>query len=191
MTANPGNSDSPCVEEMLGVLWNAAPASAAAALAPRLDRRQLNFTLASLREVDRYLTAVQAWSAQGAGWPLLATLWAVALYVGEIIRREAPAGRYEWFTVGETRPVPAATSTASPDIAVVWALRSREGEVFLPSRAVLRVALRGLKARSIESFARAAIGLTGDAAPPVSMMSVSTSTSRRMTFADAAPNCSP
>ena len=156
MTASPTtHSSAPCgaALELLRHTGAVEPTSPPG----QLDRGQLDFSLASLREIDRYLNGVHASVASGGGRSILTTVWAVALYVGEVIRRSAPAGRYVWITVGESTGPRSAAPAPPVDIAVVWALQADGGEVCLPSRAVLRAVLRGQKARSIESFARGAL----------------------------------
>jgi hypothetical protein len=60
-------------------------------------------------------------------------------------------------TIGDELATGGGTTTSQLDIGAVRALRARDGEMCMPSRAVLRVILRGRKARSVHSFARGAI----------------------------------
>lgn len=64
-------------------------------LTEHLDRTKLDFTLDSLHEVNRYLGAVHANAETITGLPLLSTLWTIAMYVGEVIRREVKSKHYE------------------------------------------------------------------------------------------------
>lgn len=176
MTGTSSDSNAPYMDAMHRLLLSVGPASEQIALPRHLDRSQLNFSLDSLREVDRYLNFVHEGEPEGEGQSLLTTLWAMALYVGEIIRRESPAGRYQWITIGDeplasvsaSVSASAGTSSSPANIGVVRALRACNGDICLPSRAVLRVVLRGLKVRSIDSFACGAIGLTDDGEEPAS-----------------------
>lgn len=147
------------VESMQGLLLNEPPADADFALTEHLDRKRLDFSQASLYEIDRYLTCVHDRAREVSGLPLLSTIWTVAVYVGEVIRREAPAKRYEWVSIGESSGSTGDTTIAYPDFGAVRALRARDGDLCMPSRAILRVILRGPKARSIHNFARGAMGL--------------------------------
>jgi hypothetical protein len=123
----------------------------------RLDRSKLDFSLESLHVVDDYLNLVQEHEQTSVGSSLLTTIWVAALYVGEIIRRAAPHRHYQWVTIGDESPAGGGTTTAQVDLGSLRALRAHDGEMCLPSRAVLRVILRGRKARSVHSFARGAI----------------------------------
>ena len=147
------------LEAMKQLLLNKAPAEADFALTEHLDRKNLDFSLTSLHEIDRYLICVHDRAHEVSGLPLLSTILTIAMYVGEIIRREAPAKRYEWVSVGESSGSTGETTIAYPDFGAVRALRARDGDMCMPSRAVLRVILRGSKARSIQSFARGAMGV--------------------------------
>jgi hypothetical protein len=91
------------------------------------------------------------------GVPLLSTISTIAMYVGEVIRREAPAKRYEWVSVGEPAESTGETTISARDLSSVRVLRSREGNVCAPSREVLRIILRGSKARSIHGFVRSTV----------------------------------
>ena len=126
-------------------------------LPERLDRSKLDFSVDSLQVVDQYLNDVHDNEHTVVGLSLLTTIWATAVYVGEIIRRAAPARYFEWVTIADDQPVSGGTTTNQVDLGAVRALRARDGEMCLPSRAVLRVILRGRKARSVHSFACGAI----------------------------------
>jgi hypothetical protein len=130
-----------------------------------LDRGGLDFSVASLLLIDDYLNAVHAHEQTALGSSLLTTIEATAFYVGEIIRRLATGRNYEWVTIGDDLPQTGGTPPCQMEIGTVRALRADDGEICLPSRAVLRVILRGQKARSVQSFARGAIESTGAAAP--------------------------
>ena len=137
-------------------------------LPARLDRSKLDFSLESLHRIDEYLNEVHDNEQTTVGTSLLTTIWAVALYVGEIIRRSAIAPHYEWVTIGDDLPVSGGTTTGQLDLGSVRALRAQDGKMCLPSRAVLRVILRGRKARSVHSFARGAIdSAAAESEPPV------------------------
>jgi hypothetical protein len=127
----------------------------------RLERSRLDFSLDSLHVIDQYLNDVHDNEHTVVGLSLLTTIWAAALYVGEIIRRAAPARGFEWVTIGDDVASGGGTTTSQMDIGAVRALRARDGEMCMPSRAVLRVILRGRKARSVHSFARGAIEAAG------------------------------
>lgn len=143
-------------------------ASVGIGLSDQLDRTRLDFTFESLQEIDRYLTAVHEESETIAGLPLLSTVWTLAMYVGEVIRRGAPARRFEWVTVGEPAGATGDTTINYPDLGVIRALQARDGEFCMPSRVVMRIILRGANARTISSFARAAMRLTPPPDTPVS-----------------------
>jgi hypothetical protein len=146
------------VDSMQRLLTAGAPADEDILLPERLDRRQLDFTLESLHIVDRYLNDVHDDDQGTVGASLLTTIWAAAMYTGEVIRRAAPARGFDWVTIGDELAAEAGgTTTNQLDIGAVRALRARDGEMVMPSRAVLRVILRGQKARSVHSFARGAI----------------------------------
>ena len=125
-------------------------------LTEHLDRTRLDFTLDSLHDIDRCLDAVHANTETIAGLPLLSTMWTVAMYVGEVIRREAPNKFYERVIIGEPASATGDTTVAYPDLGMVRALPARDRELCMPSRVVLRMILRGSNARSVYSFARAA-----------------------------------
>lgn len=123
----------------------------------RLDRSRLDFSLDSLHVIDEYLNEVHDSEQTTVGRSLLTTIWAAAMYSGEVIRRAAPARSYEWVTIGDELATGGGTTTNRFDVGSVRALRARDGEMCMPSRAVLRVVLRGRKARTVHSFARGAI----------------------------------
>lgn len=130
-------------------------------LPARLDRSRLDFSLDSLHLIDDYLNEVHAHEQTSLGSSLLTTIEATALYVGEIIRRLAVTRNYQWVTIGDDLPVLGGTPPGQGGIGTVRALCAQDGEMCLPSRAILRVILRGRKARCILSFARGAIEATG------------------------------
>ena len=125
-------------------------------LTEHLDRTKLDFTLDSLHEIDRYLNAVHANAETIAGLPLLSTMWTIAMYVGEVIRREVHDKHYEWVSIGEPSGSGGDTTIAYLDLGALRALRARDGDLCTPSRVVLCAILRGSNARSVYSFARAA-----------------------------------
>jgi len=135
-------------------------------LPERLDRSQLDFSQGSLHRIDDYLNAVHDSGDTSVGLSLLTTIWATALYVGEIIRRLAPHRHYEWVTFTDNQDANGGTTTNQFDVGAVRPQRARDGGVCLPSRAVLRVILRGRKARSVHSFARGQIESSEDIEPP-------------------------
>src|SRR3954451_8314935 len=126
-----------------------------------LDRSRLDFSIESLHQVDQYLLLVHEHEQHSVGSSLLATIWVMSLYIGEIIRRLASAHDYQWITIGDEPGASGGTTTRQMDLASLRALRAQDGELCLPSRAVLRVLLRGTKARSVHSFARGAIEVPG------------------------------
>jgi hypothetical protein len=126
-------------------------------LPERLDRSRLDFSLESLHAIDDYLNIVHAHEQTSVGSSLLTTIESTAHYVGEIIRRLATGRNYQWVTIGDDLPGTGGTPACQMEIGTVRALRAQDGELCLPSRAILRVILRGRKARSILSFARGAI----------------------------------
>lgn len=146
------------MEAMQRLLFKGGSAAEDIALPQHLDRSRLDFSLPSLQTIDRYLNEVHDNEQSVGGLSLLTTIWATALYIGEVIRRAAPARHYQWVTIGEDLSATGTTSLRHADIGAVRALRARDGELTMPSRAVLRVILRGQKARSIESYARQALG---------------------------------
>lgn len=131
----------------------------------RLDRAKLDFSIDSLHVIDEYLNVVHENEQTSIGSSLLTTIWVAALYVGEIIRRAASTHHYQWVTIGDEVPAGGGTTTSQVDLGSLRALRARDGELCLPSRAVLRVILRGRKARSVHSFARGAIESAAEAEP--------------------------
>ena len=135
-------------------------------LLERLDRARLDFSHESLHHVDEYLNAVHDSGDTSVGLSLLTTIWATALYVGEIIRRSAPNRHYEWITFTDNQVANGGTTSEQFDVGAVRALRALDGELCLPSRAVLRVILRGRKARSVHSFVRGAIESSEASEPP-------------------------
>ena len=135
-------------------------------LTEHLDRTKLDFTLDSLHEIDRYLNALHANAETIAGLPLLSTMWTIAMYVGEVIRREAHGKHYECVSIGEPSGTSGDTTIAYPDLGIVRALRARDGDLCTPSRVVLRGILRGSNARSVYSFACAAMAKANSPAAP-------------------------
>lgn len=144
-------------ETMERLLVEGGPTPDDIVMPDRLDRSKLDFSLESLHVIDDYLNRVHEHEQTSVGSSLLTTIWVTSLYAGEIIRREAPHRRYQWITIGDESPAGGGTTTAQVDLGSLRALRDYEGELCLPSRAVLRVILRGRKARSVHSFARGAI----------------------------------
>jgi hypothetical protein len=126
-----------------------------------LDRSRLDFSVESLHVIDEYLSVVHEYEQNSVGSSLLTTIWVASLYVGEIIRREATHRRYQWITIGDEAPSSGGTTTSQMDLGSLRALRAQDGDLCLPSRAVLRVILRGEKARSVHSFACGAIESAG------------------------------
>jgi len=145
------------MDTMQRLLIDGGPTPDDIVLPERLDRSRLDFSLESLHAVDEYLNVVHAHEQTSVGSSLLNTIWVAALYVGEIIRRFATSRHYQWVTIGDEQPAGGGTTTNQVDLGSLRALRARDGELCLPSRAVLRVILRGRKARSVHSFARGAI----------------------------------
>jgi hypothetical protein len=154
-------STAQCIETMEALLFTRRDADPGIALSPRLARTHLDFSLTSLQSIDRYLIHVHDNEDQVAGVSLLTTIWAIALYVGEVIRRTAPARQFEWVTIAAEDSATGQTTINHADVGMVRALRSRSGEMTMPSRAVLRVILRGAKARTIEGYALGIIQGTG------------------------------
>ena len=142
---------------MQPLLGDGDAARADIVLADRLERARLDFSLQSLQLIDDYLNLVHAHEQTSVGSSLLTTIESTALYVGEIIRRLATSRNYQWVTIGDDVPGNGGTPPCQCGIGTVRALLAEDGELCLPSRAVLRVILRGRKARSIASFARGAI----------------------------------
>jgi hypothetical protein len=157
----------PYLDSMQPLLSGGAAADANILLAGRLDRSRLDFSLESLRVIDDYLNEVHAHEQTSLGTSLLTTIEYTALYVGEIIRRVAGARNYEWITIGDDLPESGGTPPCQIEVGTARALRAQDGEVCLPSRAILRVILRGRKARSILSFARGAIEASRAEAQPL------------------------
>jgi hypothetical protein len=147
----------------------------------RLDRSKLDFSLESLNVIDDYLNVVHGHEQTSVGSSLLTTIWVASLYVGEIIRRGAAHRHYQWVTTGDESPAGGGTTTSQVDLGSLRALRAQDGELCLPSRAVLRVILRGRKARSVHSFARGAIESSTAEAEPA--RSASAESSRRASAA--------
>ncbi len=155
------------METMERLLVEGGPTPDDIVLPERLDRARLDFSVESLRLVDQYLNVVHEHEQNSVGSSLLTTIWVMSLYIGEIIRRAAPARQYEWVTIGDESPAGGGTSTTQLDLGSLKALRAHDGELCLPSRAVLRVILRGCKARSVYSFACGWIETSGVASASV------------------------
>ncbi len=145
------------METMERLLVEGGPSPDDIVMPDRLDRSKLDFSLESLHVIDEYLNVVHEHEQTSVGSSLLTTIWVASLYVGEIIRRLAIHRHYQWVTIGDESPAGGGTTTAQVDLGSLRALRAHDGEMCLPSRAVLRVILRGRKARSVHSFARGAI----------------------------------
>jgi hypothetical protein len=144
------------MEIMQRLLIDGGPTPDDIVLPERLDRAKLDFTIESLHVVDEYLNVVHEHEQNSVGSSLLTTIWVMSLYIGEIIRRAASTRHYQWVTIGDESPASGGTTT-HVDLGSLKALRARDGELCLPSRSVLRVILRGCKARSVYSFACGAI----------------------------------
>ena len=153
------------MDTMRRLLIDGGPSPDDIVLPERLDRSKLDFSLESLHTVDEYLNQVHAHEQTSVGSSLLNTIWVASLYVGEIIRRAATSRHYQWATIGDELQASGGTTTNQMDLGSLRVLRAQDGELCLPSRAVLRVILRGRKARSVHSFARGAIDSTPDAEP--------------------------
>ena len=141
------------------LLSNDPSATTDLALPEHLNRSKIDFSLDSLNEIERYLNLVHDNEREIVGQPLLSTIWTIGMYVGEIIRRAAPEKKYEWVAIGEDAVPAGDTTIKQVGIGAVRALRAGSGDMSMPSLAVLRIILRGSKARSIVSYARGAIGL--------------------------------
>ena len=137
MTATP-KSIAPFLDMMRQQLLGEGCTLSNIAFAECLDREKLDFSVDSLHVIDRYLNGVHDREQDVFGLPLLTTIWATSMYIGEIIRREIPAKNFEWVTIGEELSANGETTIGCPDIGSIRALRSREGEMVMPSRAVLR-----------------------------------------------------
>lgn len=161
MSSEQSEATSAFLASMQHLLLGGETAGETIVLPGRLDRSRLDFSLDSLHVIDQYLNDVHENDQTVVGLSLLTTIWATALYVGEIIRRAAPARYFEWVTITDELPASGGTTTSQYDLGAVRALRAQDGEICLPSRAVLRVILRGRKARSVHSFARGAIEASG------------------------------
>jgi hypothetical protein len=148
------------MDTMQRLLSEGGPTPDEIVLPERLDRSRLDFSLESLHVVDEYLNIVHTYE-NSVGSSLLNTIWVTSLYIGEIIRRAAAARHFQWITIGDEPTTSGGTTTSQVDLGSLRALRAQDGELCLPSRAVLRVILRGRKARSIHSFARGAIEAAG------------------------------
>jgi hypothetical protein len=159
-------ADSTFMETMQRLLADGGPTPDDIVLPERLDRTKLDFSLESLHVIDEYLNVVHEHEQTSIGSSLLTTIWVAALYIGEIIRRAATTRHYQWVTIGDELPASGSTTTNQVDLGSVRALRARDGEMCLPSRAALRVILRGRKARSVHSFARGAIESSAAEAEP-------------------------
>lgn len=146
------------LEGMQQQLLTASASSGDIALTDHLDRQKLDFSLDSLHEIDRYLSTVHEHAEEVSGLPLLSTIWTIAVYVGEVIRRQARSKQYAWVSVGEPPGISGETTISYPDLGAVRALRAKDGDMCMPSRIVLRIILRGARARTILSFAHAALG---------------------------------
>jgi hypothetical protein len=157
MSGAPQDATTHFVESMQRLLVAGASADEDIVMPECLERSKLDFSIDSLHIIDQYLNDVHDNEHTVVGLSLLTTIWAAALYVGEIIRRAAPARGFDWVTIGDEIASGGGTTTNQVDIGAVRALRARDGEMCMPSRAVLRVILRGRKARSVHSFARGAI----------------------------------
>jgi hypothetical protein len=154
------------METMERLLGESGPKPQDIVMPERLDRSKLDFSLGSLNVIDDYLNVVHGHEQTSVGSSLLTTIWVASLYVGEIIRRAAGHRCYQWVTLGDESPPGAGTTTTQVDLGSLRALRAQDGEMCLPSRAVLRVILRGRKARSVHSFARGAIESSSAEAEP-------------------------
>ena len=157
MAGTQTNSSAVFMETMERLLVGGGPTPDDIVLPERLDRAKLDFSLESLHVLDEYLNVVHEHEQTSIGSSLLTTIWVAALYVGEIIRRAAIHRHYQWVTIGDEVPASGGTTSSQVDLGSLRALRAQDGEMCQPSRAVLRVILRGRKARSVHSFARGAI----------------------------------
>ena len=128
-------------------------------LPERLDRSRLDFSLESLHLVDEYLNVVHEHEQ------ILPSALAPDHDLGHVAlhRRDHSPRRLRIASTSGSR---SATSQARQrrhhqhqqvDLGSLSALRARTASCACPSRAVLRVILRGRKARSVHSFACGAI----------------------------------
>ena len=177
MADAPADTIAVFMQTMERLLAGSGPTPDDIVLPERLDRSKLDFSLESLHVVDEYLNVVHEHEQTSIGSSLLTTIWVASLYIGEIIRRAATARCYQWVTIGDELPVSGGTTTDQVDLGSLRALRAQDGDMCLPSRAVLRVILRGRKARSVHSFARGAI--ESPAVEPEPVISLSRGTSAR------------
>jgi hypothetical protein len=156
------------METMGRLLVDGGPTPDDIVLPEQLDRSRLDFSLESLHVVDEYLNVVHEHEQTSIGSSLLTTIWVASLYIGEIIRRLATTRHYQWITLGDELPASGGTTSGQVDLGSLRALRAHDGDLCLPSRAVLRVILRGRKARSVHSFARGAIEPAAETEPALS-----------------------
>jgi hypothetical protein len=106
----------------------------------RLPRQKLDFSLASLHQVDRYLTYVHKKHRKlsDADWSKT-VLWGGA-YVGEVIRGLAPADYYHWIDYHEYMPQHPELQSLIPErtAATCAFLVTRTGKMLMPLNKVAR-----------------------------------------------------
>ncbi len=84
------------------MLLGKASGERSVAFPEQLDSSQLDFTLDSLRGIDRYLEQVRAQHDGLSGLLYLNTVVAVACYLGEVIRRGTPGGECQWVRAAQS-----------------------------------------------------------------------------------------
>jgi hypothetical protein len=96
-----------------------------------------------LSAIDRYLIFAHRREQSVANSCYVNTVSAVAMYVGEVLRRQQDALGYQWVASNGERIGPQTTIVAAAELGVEWMLVSASGRAVRPHRIVERVLRRG------------------------------------------------
>ncbi|MBA0051322.1 hypothetical protein E0L36_10600 [Streptomyces sp. AJS327] len=120
----------------------------------RLDRDRLDYSVASLKLVDAYLTHLHRRYPEWPGAEWTRTVLRTGAYVGEVIRRNAPRA-YDWVEFAEyveAHPRSVRVLGEDAELAVCALLATADGRVTLPLNRVLAFLGNGAEA-SVQRYA--------------------------------------
>lgn len=139
------------------VMMDSSASELIVACSPYLERKLLDYGVQSLDAIDRYLIVVNG--AQ-EGIPMIAYANAIigtAIYVGEVIRRNAPSTEFSWGRIEKPESEFAASLLEISDLSDLALRSSTTGIAISPADPILLRIRHGLLAPAVKEFAVAAI----------------------------------